>query len=188
MQNFNKKVKDMKKMQLPLPRGEIGKLKAGEQVLLSGVIYTARDQAHKRMCAAISSRAKLPIDLNGAVIYYCGPTPPRKGKAIGACGPTTSKRMDGFTPLLLSKGLSAMIGKGSRSNRVIDAIKKYKAIYFIAPAGAGAYLALRVKKSKLIAYKDLGPEAIYRLEVEDFPVIVGIDTKGRNIYEDNTIL
>ena len=173
----------MNKMQLPLSKREIVKLKAGEQVLLSGIIYTARDQAHKRMCTAISKKTKLPIDIKSAVVYYCGPTPAPKGKPMGACGPTTSKRMDKFTPLLLAKGLPAMIGKGNRSKEVVNAIKRYKAAYFIAPAGAGAYLALKVKQAKPLAYKDLGPEAIYKLEVNDFPVIVAIDSRGKNIYE-----
>lgn len=173
----------MKKIKLPLTRKKVAKLKAGEQVLLSGVIYTARDQAHKRMYECIVRKRKLPIDIRGNIIYYCGPTPAPKGRAIGACGPTTSKRMDEFTPLLLSKGLLAMIGKGTRSKEVVDAIKRYKGIYFFAPAGAGAYLALKVEQAEKIAYPDLGPEAIYKLKVKDFPVIVAIDSKGRNIYE-----
>jgi len=173
----------MKKIQLPLARKEAAKLKAGEEVLLTGVIYTARDQAHKRMCECIIEKRKLPISIKDSIVYYCGPTPPPKGKPIGSCGPTTSKRMDEFTPVLLSKGLLAVIGKGNRSKKVIEAIKRHKGVYFVAPAGAGAYLALRVKKAEKIAYCELGPEAIYRLKVKDFPVVVGIDSRGRNIYE-----
>jgi fumarate hydratase subunit beta len=173
----------MKKIQLPLTRKEAAALKAGEQVLLSGVIYTARDQAHKRMCECVAAKKRLPINIRDSVIYYCGPTPAKKGMPIGACGPTTAKRMDDFTPLLLKKGLLGIIGKGNRSKEVINAIKKYKGVYFTAPAGAGAYLALRVKDAKKVAYKDLGPEAIYKLNVKDFPAIVSIDSRGRNIYE-----
>lgn len=177
----------MKKINLPITRKEVAKLRAGEKVLLSGVIYTARDQAHKRMCECVVQKKPLPINIKDSIIYYCGPTPAPKGKVIGSCGPTTSKRMDNFTPMLLSKGLLAMIGKGNRSKEVIDAIKKYKGVYFLAPAGAGAYLALKVKDAAIAAYKNLGPEAIYRLKVKDFPVIVGIDSKGRNIYREKSL-
>ena len=170
----------MRKIHLPLIREDITKLKAGDEVLLSGIIYTARDQAHKRLCEYVKQGKKLPIALKGNIIYYCGPTPARKNMPIGACGPTTSKRMDEFTPLLLSKGIIATIGKGSRSKQVVDALKKNKAVYFVAPAGAGAYLSQRVKKAKLIAFNDLGPEAIYELEISDFPVIVAIDSNGKS--------
>lgn len=159
------------------------KLKVGEEALLSGVIYTARDQAHKRLVEAINKNLKTPIDLRGAVIYYCGPTPAPCGKIIGSSGPTTSRRMDEFTPTLLENGVIGMIGKGRRSKQVIEAIRKYKAVYFLTYAGCGALLSKRVKKCELVAYKDLGPEAIYRLEVKDFPLIVGIDSKGRSIYK-----
>ena len=157
-------------------------LKAGDKAIFSGTLYTARDQAHKRLVEAIKKGKKLPIDLKGAVIYYCGPTKTPKGKIIGSCGPTTSSRMDIFTPVLLKSGLKAMIGKGTRSQEVARAIKKHKAVYFLTYAGCGALLAKYVKKNKPVAYKDLGPEAIYKLEVKDFPLIVGIDAKGRNIY------
>ena len=157
-------------------------LKAGDKAIFSGTLYTARDQAHKRLVEAIKKRKKLPIDLKGAVIYYCGPTKTPKGKIIGSCGPTTSSRMDIFTPVLLKSGLKAMIGKGTRSQEVARAIKKHKAVYFLTYAGCGALLAKYVKKNKPVAYKDLGPEAIHKLEVKDFPLIVGIDAKGRNIY------
>ena len=172
----------MRKINLYSEAQEIKKLKAGDQVLFSGMIYTARDQAHKRLVEVIKKGNKLPIDLKGQVIYYCGPTKTPKGKIIGSFGPTTSSRMDEFTPALLKKGVLAMIGKGRRSQRVIQAIKKYKAVYFLTYAGCGALLAKYVKKAKPVAYQDLGPEAIYKLEVKDFPLIVGIDSQGRSIY------
>ena len=158
------------------------KLKAGDEILFSGVIYTARDQAHRRLSEAIANKKKLPIDLKGAIIYYCGPTQTPKGKVIGSCGPTTSSRMDAFTPLLLKHGLRLMIGKGRRSQEVKAAIKKYKGIYFLTYAGCAALLSKYVKKSEIVAYRDLGPEAILKLEVKDFPLIVAIDANGRSIY------
>jgi len=157
-------------------------LKAGEEVLFSGVIYTARDQAHQKLVQALKEGKKPPFNLKGQVIYYCGPTSTPKGKIIGSCGPTTSSRMDSFTPALLAAGLKAMIGKGSRSREVTAAIKKYRAVYFITYAGCGAFLTKYVRSKKLMAYPELGPEAIYKLEVEDFPLIVAADTKGRSIY------
>ena len=144
------------------------KLKAGDEILFSGTIYTARDQAHKRLVEAIKSGRKLPIGLKSAIIYYCGPT--------------TSSRMDNFTPDLLTVGLKSIIGKGNRSKEVVEAIKKHKAVYFLAYAGLGALISKHVKSNKLIAYPDLGPEAIYELKVVDLPLIVGIDSNGRNIY------
>ncbi|MDD5166608.1 MAG: FumA C-terminus/TtdB family hydratase beta subunit [Candidatus Omnitrophica bacterium] len=161
---------------------QIDVLRSGDEIRLSGVIYTARDQAHKRLVEAIKKRKKLPFKLEGAIIYYCGPTAAPKGKAIGSCGPTTSRRMDEFTPLLLKAGLKGMIGKGNRSKEVISAIKKYKAVYFLAYAGCGALISKYVKKAVPVAYRDLGPEAILKLEVKNFPLIVGIDSRGRNIY------
>jgi len=174
----------MKRIKTPLYKKDISSLKAGDEVFLSGVIYTARDQAHKRLTEAIRSRRRLPFDLEGAVIYYCGPTGAPKGKAIGACGPTTSSRMDAFTPLLLKKGLTGVIGKGARSSEVVRAIRKNKAVYFLTYAGCAALLSQYVKKSQVIAFKDLGPEAIRRLVVKDFPLIVGIDSGGGDIYAD----
>ncbi|OGX15487.1 MAG: fumarate hydratase [Omnitrophica WOR_2 bacterium RBG_13_41_10] len=159
------------------------KLKVGDKIFFSGTIYTARDQAHKRLAEALKKGQRLPIDLKGAIIYYCGPTKTPKGKIIGSCGPTTSSRMDEFTPILLKAGLAGMIGKGARSQEVIRAIKKYKAVYFLTYAGCGALLAKYVKKAKPVAYKDLGPEAIYQLEVRDFPLIVGIDARGNSVYK-----
>lgn len=173
----------MKRISTPITKKSIRNLKAGDEVLLSGVIYTARDQAHKRLDEIIKNKKKLPLDLENKVIYYCGPTATPRGKVIGSCGPTTSSRMDAFTEALLVKGLVGMIGKGRRSLKVRSLIKKNKAIYLIAPAGCGALLAKKVKRKKLICFKELGPEAIYQLEVKDFPLIVGIDAKGRDIYK-----
>ncbi|MDD5129105.1 MAG: FumA C-terminus/TtdB family hydratase beta subunit [Candidatus Omnitrophica bacterium] len=161
---------------------KIDTLKAGQEFFLSGTIYTARDQAHKRLVEAVKSGKRLPIELEGAIIYYCGPTQTPKGKIIGSCGPTTSSRMDTFAPLLLAKGLKAMIGKGARSKEVKEAIRKYKGVYFVTYAGCGALLSKYVKKVEVAAYRDLGPEAILKLEVKDFPLIVAIDAKGGNIY------
>ena len=171
----------MKKITIPSAK-EIEKLKAGDEALISGVIYTARDQAHCRLRDALKQQKNLPLDLKGAAIYYCGPTRTPPGKVIGSCGPTTSLRMDEFTPDLLKAGLRIMIGKGRRSEDVRRAIKKYHAVYFLTLAGCGALLSKYAKHAKPYVYKDLGPEAIFALEVEDFPVIVGIDARGRSIY------
>lgn len=172
----------MKKINTPLYLNTIKSLKAGQELLLSGTIYTARDQAHKRLTEAIKAGKLLPVELKGSVIYYCGPTQTPKGRVIGSCGPTTSSRMDAFAPLLLAKGLKVMIGKGARSKEVRDAVKKHKGIYFVTYAGCGALLSGCVKKTKVVAYGDLGPEAILRLEVKDFPLIVAIDYLGNDIY------
>lgn len=172
----------IKRIKTPLRAKEIKKLKIGDEVLLSGVIYTARDQAHKRLTELLKKGLKLPVDLKGAVIYYCGPTPAGR-KVIGSCGPTTSSRMDPFTPKVLASGVKGMIGKGRRSKEVVKSIKKHKAVYFLAPAGAGAFIASKVKSSGKEAFVDLGPEAIYRLEVEDMPLIVGVDSEGRDIHK-----
>ncbi|MFH1797962.1 MAG: FumA C-terminus/TtdB family hydratase beta subunit [Candidatus Omnitrophota bacterium] len=170
-----------KKIRTPLEREDVAKLKAGDEVLLSGVIYTARDQAHLRLAEMIKKHQQLPIVLDKQVIYYCGPAPRGKG-VIGSCGPTTSSRMDAFTPAILEKGLKGMVGKGSRSKQVEAEIKRFSAVYFIAPAGAGAYLSYRVTSCEMVAFEDLGPEAIYRLEVEDFPLVVAVDSEGGSIY------
>jgi len=172
----------MRRLNTLLTDKNIRSLKSGDEVLLSGTIYTGRDQAHKRLTEAIKSDRKLPIELKGAVIYYCGPTQTPKGQIIGSCGPTTSSRMDAFVPLLLSKGLKIMIGKGDRSKEVKEAIKKHKGIYFVTYAGCGALLSRFIKKAKIAAYSELGPEAILKLEVKDFPLIVAIDANGRSIY------
>jgi len=174
----------MAKIYFPFEEKNLNNLKAGERILLRGTIYTARDQAHKRLTEAIRKGKKLPFNLKGAVIYYCGPTKTPKGKIIGSCGPTTSSRMDEFTPVLLKAGLKGMIGKGGRSKEVIAAIKRYKAVYFLTYAGCGALLSKYVKKVTPVAYRDLGPEAILKLEVKDFPLIVGVDAKGRSAYRD----
>jgi len=165
-------MKKIKKIYLPLSEKDIKSLSVGDEALLSGVIYTARDQAHKRLVELIKKGKRLPIDLKNQTIYYCGPTKTRPGKIIGSCGPTTSSRMDAFTQPLLKTGLRGMIGKGNRSKEIARAIKKYNAVYFIAIGGAGAYLSKKVRKLKIAAFKDLGPEAVYKLEVKDFPVIV----------------
>jgi len=156
--------------------------KAGQELFFSGIIYVARDQAHKRLVEAIMNKNRLPFPLKGAIVYYCGPTKTPKNKIIGACGPTTSSRMDAFTPTLLQSGLMGMIGKGNRSSQVRAAIKKYKGIYFITYAGCGALLSKHIESVKIIAYRDLGPEAILKLTVKDFPLIVAIDAKGGSIY------
>lgn len=174
----------MRKINTPLKDEDIELLKAGESVLLSGKVYTARDQAHKRIVELIKKRKKIPFNLCGQIIYYCGPTKTPKGKVIGSCGPTTSSRMDELSLSLISAGLKGMIGKGKRSDKVKQCIKKHKAVYFLTFAGCGAYLNKFVKKMRLVAFKDLGPEAIYELEVKDFPLIVGIDSKGRDIYKN----
>lgn len=163
---------------------EFAKLKAGQRVFLSGAIYTARDQAHKKFIELIKNKKKLPLDLTGQVIYYCGPTATPAGFAIGSCGPTTSSRMDGFVEALLKQGLVGMIGKGRRSKKVRELIKKYRAVYFVAPAGCGAMLAEKVVSKKLVAFRGLGAEAVYKLKVKRFPLIVAIDANGRSIYED----
>jgi len=165
----------------PLSKKCLSNLRAGEQVFFSGTMYTARDQAHARLVTALKKSKKLPLDLKGRVIYYCGPTKTPKGGVIGSCGPTTSSRMDSFTPVLLKAGLAAMIGKGRRSQEVAQAIRKYGAVYFVTYAGCGALLSTCVKKARAVAFKDLGPEAIVALEVENFPLIVGIDSRGERI-------
>ncbi len=164
----------MKRIETPLKKEKIVKLKIGDEVLLNGKIYTARDQAHKRLAELIKRGKRLPIVLKDKIIYYCGPTKTAKGKIIGSCGPTTSSRMDEWTPLLLRRGLRGMIGKGARSQDVISAIKKHKRVYFLTYAGCGALLSKYVQSKKLICFGDLGPEAVYELEVEDFPLIVAI--------------
>jgi fumarate hydratase subunit beta len=172
------------KMTAPLNDKDVEKLKIGDIVYLSGVIYTARDAAHKRLVDLLDEGKELPFDLTGSVIYFVGPTPPKPGEPIGSAGPTTSYRMDSFSPILISKGQKAMIGKGKRSQEVKDACIKYKAVYFGATGGAGALIAQRIKKADVIAYPELGPEAIRRLEVEDFPVTVVNDCYGGDLYEE----
>ena len=158
-------------------------LKAGDRVLLSGTVYTSRDAAHKRIREALERGQDLPYDLNGAAVYYVGPTPAPEGLPIGSCGPTTSSRMDVFSPLLLDNGLAAMIGKGPRNDEVCEAIKRNKAVYFCAVGGAGALLAKAVKKCEVIAYEDLGCESVKRMEIEKLPLIVAIDANGGNLFK-----
>ena len=172
-----------KRITAPLSEETVQMLKAGDTVLLSGVLYTARDAAHKRMCEALERGGPIPFSLEGAVIYYVGPTPAKPGRIIGSAGPTTSGRMDAYTPKLLQCGLKGMIGKGQRTSEVIDAIVANRAVYFAATGGAGALLASRIKSSQVIAWEDLGTEAVRRLEVEDFPLTVVIDREGRNLYD-----
>lgn len=157
-------------------------LKAGDRVILSGTVYTARDAAHKRIAAAIENGEKLPFELKNAAIYYAGPTPAPQGLAVGACGPTTSGRMDVFTPLLLDNGLAAMIGKGERSEKVCESIKKNKAVYLCAIGGAGALASKCIKECSVIAYDDLGCESVKKLRFEDFPLTVAVDCSGGNIF------
>jgi len=161
----------------------VGELTAGTRVLLSGVIYTARDMAHKKLLELADKGEALPFDLQGATIFYAGPAPAPPGKASGSIGPTTSVRMDAYTPQLLEMGLKAMIGKGERSAPVADAICRYQAVYFVATGGAAALLAQKIKKSELLAFPELGAEAVYRLEVENFPVLVAQDCRGGNLFE-----
>lgn len=173
-----------KKIRLPLTERTISDLKAGDAVLLSGVLYTARDAAHKRMVDALERGERLPFDIKGQTLYYVGPSPAPPGRVIGSAGPTTSTRMDEFTPRLLAVGLKGMIGKGPRSAEVRDAIKKYRAVYFAAVGGTGALLSKCIAQSEVVAYADLGPEAVLRLEVKDFPVTVINDISGRDLYEE----
>ena len=167
----------------PIDRETLKSLHAGDYVYISGTIYTARDAAHKRMIETLDEGRELPLDLKDNVIYYMGPSPARQGRPIGSAGPTTASRMDKYAPTLLDLGLKGMIGKGRRSQAVKDAIVRNKAVYFAAIGGAGALLSQRIKSSEVIAYDDLGTEAIRRLEVEDFPVIVVIDSEGTDLYE-----
>jgi len=171
-----------KKVDLPLTEEILTGLKAGNNVLLSGVLYVARDAAHRRMVESLDRGEPLPFDIRGQTIYYMGPSPAKPGKVIGAAGPTTSVRMDSYTPRLLAEGLKGMIGKGVRSVEVREAVKKYKAVYFAAVGGAGALISKTITKSEVIAYKDLGPEAVLRLAVKDFPATVINDIHGGDLY------
>ena len=168
---------------VPVAKEEIQDLRAGDYVYLTGVIYTARDAAHKRMDEALSEGKELPLDIKNQMIYYMGPSPAREGTPIGSAGPTTASRMDKYAPRLLDLGLGGMIGKGKRSQAVRDAIVRNKAVYFAAVGGAGALLSKCIKRADVIAYDDLGTEAIRRLEIEDLPAIVVIDSEGNNLYE-----
>lgn len=173
----------MIELKAPFKNEDIEKLVCGDTVKLSGVIYTARDAAHKRMINAIHNKEELPFDVNGAGIYYVGPSPSKENQIIGSAGPTTSYRMDDLTVPLLERGLKVMIGKGKRSEEVVNSMIKNKVVYLAAIGGAGAYISHAIKKCEIIAYEDLGPEAVRRLEVEDLQLIVAIDSYGNNIYE-----
>ncbi len=173
-----------KKLQLPLTEADVRLLKAGDEVLISGVIYTARDMAHKRLCEAIEACRELPFQLDGAIIYFVGPTPAPAGRVIGAAGPTTSSRMDAFSPKLLANGLKAMLGKGYRGERVREALKKYTAVHLSTIGGAGALLSKHIVAAEVIAYDDLGTEAVRKLEVVDFPAVVAYDCYGNSVYKE----
>ena len=175
---------DMDKyVKVPLSSGDARMLRAGDYVYLTGTIYTARDAAHKRMYEAMKKKEELPLKLEGNVIYYMGPSPAREGRAIGSAGPTTASRMDKYTPRLLDMGMGAMIGKGKRSQAVMDAITRNQSVYFAAVGGAGAILSKCILSSEIVAYEDLGTEAVRRLTIQDFPVVVVMDTLGNNLYE-----
>lgn len=171
------------KLTTPLSDDDVVKLKIGDKVSLNGTIYTGRDVVHKRLVELLDQGKPLPFDIQGQIIYYVGPSPAKPGQVIGSAGPTTSYRMDAYSPKLISIGLKAMIGKGKRSQEVIDAMVKYKAVYFAAVGGAGALIQKTIKKAEVIAYEDLGPEALRRLEVEEFPAIVVNDTYGEDLYQ-----
>ncbi|OPL11610.1 MAG: fumarate hydratase [Firmicutes bacterium ML8_F2] len=173
---------EIKKIKAPLTDEDVTALKAGDNVLISGVIYAARDAAHKRLVELMSKNEPLPLDLQGQIIYYVGPAPAKPGQAIGSAGPTTSGRMDAYTPQMLEHGMKACIGKGKRDQAVKDALVKYKGVYMAAVGGAGALLSKRIKKSEVVAYPELGAEAIRRLEVEDFPATVINDVHGNDLY------
>lgn len=173
----------MKQLQPPLTGEVITQLKAGDEVQITGLIYSARDMAHKRMCEEIKAGVKLPFDIRGAIIYFMGPTPERPGKIIGSAGPTTSSRMDPFSPVLLAAGLKAMLGKGYRNQQVREALKKYKAVHLSTIGGAGALLSRFIKSCRVIGYVDLGIEAIRELMVESFPAIVAYDSEGNSVYK-----
>ena len=172
-----------KKINLPLTPELAKTLKAGDEVLLTGTIYTSRDAGHKRMCETLAKGEPLPFNPENATIYYVGPTPAKPGQVIGSAGPTTSGRMDAYAPTMMSVGARGMIGKGARLPEVVDAMKKYSGVYFGAIGGAGALLARSIKKCELVAYEDLGAEALRELYVEDMPLVVIIDSEGNNLYE-----
>ncbi len=166
----------------PLSDEDVEKLNIGDKVYLNGTIYTGRDAAHKRLVDLVNEGKELPFDVKGQVIYYVGPAPAKPGKPIGSAGPTTSYRMDAYAPTLMELGMKGMIGKGNRAPEVVEAMKKHKAVYLGATGGAGALIAKSIKKAEIVAYEDLGPEAIRKLEVEDFPVVVINDTRGNDLY------
>ncbi len=174
---------DVKRLTPPLTDEDVSALRSGDRVLITGTVYTGRDAAHKRLVDLLSEGKELPVDLKGQIIYFVGPTPTRPGEAIGSAGPTTSYRMDGYSPTLIELGLKGMIGKGSRSQEVIDSMVKHKAVYMAAVGGAAALISRRIDSCEIVAYEDLGPEAIRKLQVKDFPVIVVNDCLGNDLYE-----
>lgn len=173
-----------RKITLPITRETARTIKSGETCLISGVIYTARDAAHKRLVELIEKGEQLPFDIKNATIYYVGPTPAKPGSVIGSAGPTTSYRMDAYSPALIAAGETGMIGKGKRGPEVVDAMKKYGAVYFAAIGGAGALLSSCIRSAEIVCYEDLGAEAVRRLVVEDMPVVAVIDSEGSNLYEN----
>ena len=173
---------EIRKLQAPLNEADVRSLKAGDEVLVSGVVYTARDMAHKRLCEAIEAGRELPFELAGAIIYFVGPTPAAPGRVIGAAGPTTSSRMDPFSPTLIANGLKAMIGKGYRGEKVREALKEYGAVHLATLGGAGALLSKHIVASEVIAYEDMGTEAVRKLRVVDFPAVVAYDCYGNSVY------
>jgi fumarate hydratase subunit beta len=174
----------VKRLRAPLTEADVRQLKAGDEVVIDGTVYTARDMAHQRLCQAIDRGERLPIDLEGAIIYFVGPTPARPGRVIGAAGPTTSARMDAFSPRLIARGLRAMIGKGYRNEDVRQALKQYGAVHLSALGGAGALLSRHIVRAEVVAYEDLGTEAVRRLEVVDFPALVAYDAADGSVYHD----
>ncbi|MFZ5974411.1 MAG: FumA C-terminus/TtdB family hydratase beta subunit [Bacillota bacterium] len=174
-------------IQLPLTPHQARRLRAGSHVLLSGTVLTARDAAHNRLCAMLNAGEEIPIDLKNACIYYTGPCPAAPGEIIGPCGPTTSSRMDAYTPRFLEMGVTAMIGKGPRAPYVVDAMKKHGAVYFAATGGAGMLIASCVRDCRVVAFEDLGPEAIYALTVENLPLITAIDAEGNSMYAKSAL-
>ncbi len=176
----------MKELRAPLVEAEVRRLRASAEVVVSGIVYTARDMAHRRLCQSIDRGESLPIDLEGAILYFVGPTPARPGQVIGAAGPTTSARMDSFSPKLIAHGLRAMIGKGYRNEEVRRALVQYGAVHLSTLGGAGALLSRHIVRAEIVAYEDLGTEAIRKLEVVDFPVIVAYDAAGGSVYDGAT--
>jgi fumarate hydratase subunit beta len=174
---------EFKRLTTPLNNDTVADLKAGDKVLITGVIYSARDAAHKRLVDMMAKNEQLPIEIEGQIIYFMGPAPAKPGQAIGSAGPTTSYRMDAYSPTLVAAGLKGMIGKGARSAEVVDSMKKYCAVYLAATGGAGALISKSIKKAEVVAFDDLGAEAVRRLEVEDFPCTVAQDCHGNNLYE-----
>jgi len=174
----------VKRLHAPLTEADVRQLRAGEEVVIDGTVYTARDMAHNRLCQAIDRGESLPIELKGAIIYFVGPTPARPGRVIGAAGPTTSARMDPFSPKLIAHGLRAMIGKGYRNDEVRRALRQYGAVHLSTLGGAGALLSRHIIRAEVVAYEDLGTEAIRRLEVVDFPAVVAYDAAGGSVYDD----